>query len=648
MDKKSLIGMVLIAVIMIGWMLYTSSVHKQPPPEQNQSIENVINEKTTENHINNINNIDNNDGGDGSEKHTKQIPSTEKIEEKFGTYFAPFAVGHERYITIETDYYTAVVSNKGGSLVRWRLKEYNKWDGVPVQLIGYDAKELYTVFTTTEAKKIDSRYLHFAVSEFYGDTVRLSGEEIQVITFKVDLENDRQLIKEITFQGDKYHIEQHITVNNLDGILRGGYSLIWGNSLNYQEQSSVDESNNTNALISMNGSVDHFDATSFQFESKDYTGIIDYVAIKTKYFAVAIIPQPWQNFDGTATLAGRAFEVKNQGIVEKYQMALQIPYRGGKQTNSFKVFIGPLEYRLVKSYGLEATIDLGWRFLIRPISEYFILPLFKSIHGFVPNYGIVLIIFAFIMKILLYPLSIKQVRNASYMKLLTPEIEKIREKYKDNMQQQQMETMKLYSEYGLNPISGCLPLLMQMPIFMALWKTLNGAIDLRQQSFIWWIEDLSRPDVLFGWGFSILGLSHISGLALLMAISMFIQQKMVITDPRQKAIVYIMPIMFLFMFSYFPAGLNLYYFMFNLLSIAQQVYTNNFSRSMMTLEQLKQQPKKKEGWFAKKMREAQEMQQASGRPLPPAMQRYIDQKNQSQNPNNNQKPNQHSNKRKKK
>lgn len=659
MDRKSLLGMVLIAGVMIIWMMYTSSVHKQVPPEQNQNIENILEERIPENPENvisdatsNIENIENN---------TKQIP----LAEKFGTYFEPFARGKEKYITIETDNYTAVISNKGGSLVRWRLKEYNKWDGVPVQLIGYDASELYIMFTTMEAKKIDSRDLYFTVEGFDNEDlnnegfnnnkIKLSGEETHTLTFKLDLKNGKELIKQVTFQADKYHIDQNISVNNLDGILKGGYSLIWGNSLNYQEASSADESSNSHALISMNGSIDELDATDFTFESKDYTGLIDYIAIKTKYFAVAIIPQPWQHFDGTATLAGRAFEAKNQGIVEKYQMVIHIPYRGGEQTNSFKIFIGPLEYNLVRSYGLEATIDLGWRFLIRPISEYLMIPLFTSLHRFIPNYGIVLIVFALIMKILLYPLSIKQVRNASYMKLLTPEVEKIREKHKDNMQQQQIATMQLYSEYGLNPVAGCLPLLLQMPIFMALWKTLNGTIDLRQQPFILWINDLSRPDVLFGWGFSVLGLSHISGLALLMAVSMYIQQKMTMTDPRQKSLIYIMPLMFLFMFSNFPAGLNLYYFMFNLLSILQQVYMNNFSRSKMTLEQLRRMPKKKEGWLAKQMRQAQEMQKATGRPLPPAVQKYLDQKqNNTSNSNNSnaqniQKSNQHhANKRKKK
>ncbi|HOQ49564.1 MAG TPA: membrane protein insertase YidC, partial [Candidatus Kapabacteria bacterium] len=242
---------------------------------------------------------------------------------------------------------------------------------------------------------------------------------------------------------------------------------------------------------------------------------------------------------------------------------------------------------------------------------------FQFVHKFVPNYGIAILIFSLIIKILLHPLSITQMRSAQKMQLLSPEMEKIRTKYKDDQQAQQKEIMKLYSEYGINPASGCLPLLLQMPILFALWAVLRSAIELRQEPFIWWITDLSMPDKILSFGFSFLGMSHLSGLALLMGATMFIQQKMTITDPRQKAMVYMMPIMFVFLFSNFPSGLNLYYFFFNLLSIAQQIYINKFSKKRLTLEDLKKMPKK-EGWLQRKMREAQELAEAQGRSFPGA------------------------------
>ncbi len=262
-------------------------------------------------------------------------------------------------------------------------------------------------------------------------------------------------------------------------------------------------------------------------------------------------------------------------------------------------------------------VNLGWKYGIRQIGEYFMLPIFKFIHRFVPNYGVSIIIFSIIMKFLLYPLTIQQMRSAQRMQLLAPELEKIREKYKDDNLKQQQEIMKLYGDYGINPAGGCLPMLLQMPILIALWQLLRSSIDLRQSEFVLWITDLSVPDEIINFGFSILGISHISGLALLMGITMFFQQKLTITDPRQKGLIYIMPVMFTLMFSYFPSGLNLYYFMFNLLSIGQQIYINKYSKNRPTLEDLKKQPKK-QSWLQRKMQEAQQIAEAQGKYIPGA------------------------------
>ncbi len=635
MDKKTLLGIVLIGLIMLVWMFYTST-HQQVPTQKN----NVVKEEKTNKSIESTDDID--DINTNNDITTSN--DIENVETKYGKDFAKFASGREQKITIETDYYKTIISNKGGSIVRWYLKKYKKWDAKPVQLINYDHYELFTMFVTTEAKRIDTRDLFFTICDKNSNpieisTIKLKGDEQKDIYFKLDLGDGKSIIKKITFYGNQHHIIQDITTSNLDGILKGGYSLLWENSINYQEYNSADESNNTFALISMNGEIEEFNVTDNEPENKKYSGIIDYIAIKTKYFTSAIIPEPWQQFDGTAQLTGQAFNVKKSGNVEKYAMNIQVPYKGGTQTNSFKVFIGPLEYNLVQSYGLEGTIDLGWRFLIRPIGEYLMLPIFTFIHRFVPNYGVAIIIFSILMKILLYPLSISQIRSSSRMQLLAPKMQELRDKYKDDMQKQQAETMKLYQEYGINPVGGCLPLLIQMPILFALWRVLNSSIDLRQANFMLWITDLSMPDKIFNWGFSFLGLTHLSGLALAMALSMFFQQKMLLTDPRQKSMVYVMPLMFLFMFSNLPSGLNLYYFVFNILGIGQQIYINKFSKKKVSLEDLKKLPKK-EGFMQRKMREMQEVAAAQGKKLPPDIQKKMDKmnnKNNSKNKNNNNK-----------
>jgi YidC/Oxa1 family membrane protein insertase len=196
------------------------------------------------------------------------------------------------------------------------------------------------------------------------------------------------------------------------------------------------------------------------------------------------------------------------------------------------------------------------------------------------------------------------------MQLLQPKINEIKEKYKDDPQRVQKETMKLYSTYGINPMGGCLPILLQMPILIALWGLFNAAIDIRQQPFVLWITNLSQPDVIYRLPFKIplFGIDVVSGLALLLGITMFIQQKMSIKDPSQKAMIYIMPVMFTLMFMTFPSGLNLYYFMFNLLSIAQQYYVNHRKGD----EELVPVPqtKKKPGFMARMMEAAEKQAQA--------------------------------------
>ena len=620
MDKKSALAIVLIAIIMIVWMMYQSSIYEQTPPEQITKIDTSQIIAPQNDSLLNDSISDNVDS------------KTILEQEKYGSLFMDFVRGNEEFITINTNNYNAIFTNKGGSLVSWELNNYNKWDGTKAQLINNNESELYMVFSSTEGKKIDTRELYFSLENISSNSITLQNNDTLKLVYKLKIGDGKELVKTITLYGDKYHIDQNIEVNNLEDYIRSKYSLIWGNNLPPQEKDINNESSHSVSLISMNGNITEFDANNDALETESYTGIIDYIAIKTKYFTTAVIPQPWQQFDGDATISGKKRSV-NKDNLKDYQFAINVPYKGGKQSNSFKIFIGPIEYNLVRSYGLEATVDLGWRFLIRPIAEYVMLPFFKLIHNYIPNYGIAIIVFSLLMKILLTPLSIKQLRNASYMKLLQPEIEKRKKAAGDDAKKQQMATMEVYNQYGINPMNGCLPLLIQMPILFALWRTLNGFIELRQQPFIFWINDLSIPDGIINWGFSVLGMTQFSGLALLMAITLFIQQKMTISDPNQKMLVYIMPLIFLFMFSNLPSGLNLYYFVFNLLAIGQQVYMNKFSSKRMTLEQLKNNPKKKEGWLAKQMRMAQEIQKQSGKPMPSAMQRYIDQKNKTDNTN---------------
>jgi YidC/Oxa1 family membrane protein insertase len=292
---------------------------------------------------------------------------------------------------------------------------------------------------------------------------------------------------------------------------------------------------------------------------------------------LALIPKGTPS-DG-AYLEGARRSAPDKGAVESYGIALRMPYKGaGEETSSFGVYLGPVDYDLLKSYDvdLEQIVSLGWAWLIRPISEYIMLPLMSALHYVVPNWGVVIILFSIIIKIALHPLTKTSMRSMKKMQALQPMMNEIREKYKDDPQKMNQQILNLYKEYGVNPAGGCLPLLLQLPILIALYNVFRSTIELRQASFVWWITDLSVPDKIFTLPFEIplFGVKDVSGLALLMGITTFIQQKMSVKDPRQKTMIWMMPLLMTLLFNSFPSGLNLYYFVFNLLSIGQQFMIN--------------------------------------------------------------------------
>jgi YidC/Oxa1 family membrane protein insertase len=236
-----------------------------------------------------------------------------------------------------------------------------------------------------------------------------------------------------------------------------------------------------------------------------------------------------------------------------------MPGAGNTIQDRFMVYVGPLEYHILKGYknGLDNLVDLGWK-IIKPFSLA-VLWVLVNLHKVIPNYGLVIIIFTILIKILFHPLTHKSVTSATRMQDLQPKVAELKEKYKKDPQRMNQEMMKLYKERGVNPLGGCLPLLLQMPLFYGLFVVFRSTIELRGAKFIFWLSDLSQMDKYYI-------------LPVIMAATMFWQQKMTIKDPKQMAMVYMMPVLFFFLFKSFPAGLTLYWTFFNILSLIEQYY----------------------------------------------------------------------------
>jgi YidC/Oxa1 family membrane protein insertase len=562
MDRQSTIGFILIFVVLVVWMWLNSPQQKPKPQPQGQPVKQAQVIDTT--------------------KVTAPKPTEPKQAQEanpYGKFFSERVRGTEKIITIETNFYIAEITSKGGLIKKWELKNYKTWNGRPVQLVDYVHKGDFTVlFTTTDGRVINTRDLYFDV-QARGDHILLENNFEFEIILSLPASNGGKIIKKMKFKNEEYGFESELEFNNLQSVIANyQYELAWESGIRYAEQNSIDESSFAAGYTFAGNELTEINATTpDKKEQKEISGAVNWVAARNKYFAVALIPIGIAS-EG-AYVEGTHRAMPDKGALELYSISLKMPLKGElTEKSSFKVFLGPIKIDVLESYknGLERIMSLGWAWIIRPISEYIMLPLFTAIHYVVPNWGLVIIIFSILIKIALHPLSKSQMSSMKKMQKLQPMMNEIREKYKDDPQKMNSSIMNLYKEYGVNPAGGCLPLLLQLPIMYALYSVFRGAIELRQANFVGWITDLSVPDVIYRLPFTIplIGIQEISGIALLMGVTMFFQTKMTTTDPRQKAMVWMMPVMMTFLFNGFPSGLNLYYAVFNVLAIGQQLLIN--------------------------------------------------------------------------
>jgi len=475
-----------------------------------------------------------------------------------------FWPNEEKTITVENELYTAVVSsNGGGSFLSFSFKNYLNQDGQGVNLINGKNKENLSI----RFKDLDGENINLFGPWRYANT--FSGGEIyrpQSLEFSIDIFPGKRIVKTLTFYPDSYLIDVSINMGSVADIIFGGaYSFGWYGGLVPSEENVKDDLVYFKSFIYQGGELVDLKIKEGESELTSFNGATDWAAVRTKYFITSIIPDSPGDVV-TAFMGGH-----NDGR-DAYDIALTFP---ATEATTLSLYFGPLEYEKYKAInrGLEQVMNFGWG-PIRPISKG-VLFVLKKLHEFIPNYGYVLILFSFAVKLLVYPLTKKSYQSTAAMQQLQPEIAALKDKHSSNPQKLNQATMKLYKEKGVNPLGGCLPMLLQMPLLFALFQVFRTTIELRAEPFVWWIKDLSAPDAVFTLPFSIpIYGSHVAILPILMVVSMFIQQRMMsggaAQQPQQKTMQYFMTGFFFLMFNSFPSGLNLYYTLFNVLTIAQQ------------------------------------------------------------------------------
>lgn len=562
MDRQAIVGFVLIAVLLVIWMTFNAPTPSGPgtPKDSASAASQVV-------------------PGDES-KATVERKKPSMAQDSLGRFFSGASRGQAKVLIVETDLFLAEITTQGGLLRKWELKGYKTWEKLPVQLIEFDqGGDFSLLFNSSDGKLINTRDLFYEAAFSPWQHVVLKGNDSVSVNLVLSASNGGRITKTLKFRNGSYSFDASLKFERMDEVVSGfEYQVVWEYGLRYGEHNSIDESNFAMAYAYAGGELAEIDAGGSGDPLKsNISGTTEWVAARNKYFAVAILPREKKS-EG-AYLEGISRKMPDSGLKESYNIGLRMPFRAAEvEQASFTVFLGPLDFDIIKSYaaGLDQIMSLGAAWIIRPISEWVMIPLFQFLRSFIPNYGVVIIIFSLIIKIALHPLSRTSMRSMKKMQALQPMIEEIREKHKDDAQKMNKQIMQLYKDYGVNPAGGCLPMLLQLPILYALWAVFRSAIELRQASFIWWINDLSIPDIAFTLPFQlpIFAVKDMSGLALLMGLTMFVQQKMSVKDPRQKMMVWLMPVMLTLLFNSFPSGLNLYYFVFNLLSIGQQVWIN--------------------------------------------------------------------------
>lgn len=485
--------------------------------------------------------------------------------------------GDTSKIIVETDQYKAVFSGKrAGNLESFYLKKYNYFQGGWVNLI--DSNYFDIEFSGSGGEPISLSTVNATVVEGKVDSIYLNKGEKHKITFALSDRNGNR-IYERTFltSGDNDGIRVISRILQFDMIGHGQYYRIgWKKGIPVTEEILSQDLQFKDAVVYMG---DELEYTSADKEEKNitYTGRVDWISSRNKYFSIFLRPMEFSDVEGAFIRAYSTTDSLGHIVDKRYDIMLSVRRKGTMvELDSLVLFPAPLDHGYLKQYGAgfeKLVLNKRWdeRFL-RPLTLMFI-SVFKLFYSVIPNYGIVIILFSLLLKILLFPLTKKSYQSMKEMQLLQPVINEIREKYKDNPQKMNQELMGIYKKYGINPMGGCLPMLLQMPILFALFVVFRSTIELRGQPFVLWITDLSSPDKLFlEISLPFIG-NSIHVLPILSAVSMIYQSKMQGTGSSQnKILVYLMPIMFMFLLYNFPSGLHLYYFVFNILTFIQQKF----------------------------------------------------------------------------
>jgi len=475
----------------------------------------------------------------------------------------------EELIEIETELYRAQLSSHGGVIAHWELLDYvDKSEAGEPQVV-------LTTLAPGDPGELATPFEGLGLGDLSDASYRVVERGLDAVVFELAREGIT-VRKTYRFERGSYAFRLRLELENGSRrALTPEFPIVWRarkrEGPDFQDHALVayHEGEMERGRIDALGQGGFLGFGTIPMEGREFAGGVEWAGAELRYFLAVVAPELPRD-------ARAAFRPVTQGEVGDTVLSygpVEVP-PGSRLAREYHGYIGPkLPERLEElGLGLEASIGQGWAW-VQPLSRFFSW-LLHGIYGFVPNYGLAIILLTLLVRVVTAPLTSKQMRSMKRMGELQPKVKELQEKYKDDRQRQSQEMMKLYRETGVNPLGGCLPLLLQFPVFIGLYYALQGSIDLRQAPFVAWIDDLSRPETLF----TLPGLGiPVRVLPLIMGASMILQQRMTPTtmDPAQaRMMMTVMPVMFTVLFYQFPSGLVLYWMVSNLLAIGHQMWVN--------------------------------------------------------------------------
>ena len=467
-------------------------------------------------------------------------------------------------IVVETDAFTAVITETGGGIKSFKLNHFNETTDADS-----DRKELISTESFTELPLyfswgVDPSRAQIPLFASDKETLKVEAGESQTLTMTAKLSSGLQVTRRMVFDPDSYLIKMSVDIYNFSETALQGSPYMSLTNLPFGAAAQRYFFSGPAALI--DGKLEEIKPSALEEASKTLKGNITWAAYEGTYFMTGVIPEENEGISLKLSAEGEKIRTLLIGIEDI------IPAKGHLQYN-YQVYFGPKKMAILKEVGhdLERIVNFGWfDKLARPA-----LYLLNFFYSYVGNYGISIILVTILIKLLFWPIAQKGLKSMKNMQKIQPKMAKLKEKYKNDKTRLNEEMMILYKTYKVNPVGGCLPMMLQIPVFFALYKVLLQAIELRHAPFMLWITDLSAPDRLMI-GVDIPYLGGLPVLTLLMGGSMFLQQRMTPApaDPTQAKIMMFLPVIFTFMFLNFASGLVLYWLVNNLLSIGQQYLIN--------------------------------------------------------------------------